>query len=746
MYDAEPTVTQAVDQEEIVRNGPVAMQRTQKALALHRAGRLADAEALYLKSLEVDEGFYPALHLMGVLRLQQGRAADALPYIQRALSVQPNTPETLANYGIALEGVGRYSDALVAFERVVNLSPNDSRAWSGRGALLSKMHRNEEALADFDRAVSIDPVFADAWMNRGTTLMAVNRTEEARECFDRVLRLRPEYVEARNSRGVALKAMRREGDALADFDRVLQEQPDHLRALMNRATVLRAMGQVDQELQSYNRALAIKPDMVEALINRAYCLWSYKKDLAGAIADQERAVAIQPNYPYARGDLLHLNMLAADWRDLPRELAVLNQGVREGKRVVNPYVYQGLSSSPADLLASAKIYTQHKYPPLSFPRRHGGRQGKIRLGYLCSDFRAQATMNLAAGLFEHHDRSRFEVTGFDNSLEDGSPMRRRVIAAFDKFVPIHSLSDGEAAHLIAENEIDVLVNLNGYFGTPRMGVFALRPAPIQVNYLGFPGSLGAEYMDYILADAEVIPSGEERFYSEKVARLPSSYQINDTMRPRPAPSYRTLHGLRETDFVFCHFNNSYKITPEIFALWLRLLKNVQPSVLWLLESNALFAANLRSETGRAGIDPTRLVFAPPMQLSAHLSRLALGDLFLDSLPYNAHTTASDALWAGLPLITCRGTAFAGRVAASLLRAVGLPELITDSLDEYESLALKLAKDRALLQSYRDRLTRDPTRLSLFDTERTTRQIEVAYEGMMARWKKDVTPAGFSVPG
>ncbi len=720
------------------------MQSMKDALALHQAGRLADAEPLYLKSLAVDKDFYPALHLMGVLRLQQGRAAEALPYIQHALRVQPNTPETLANYGMALEGVGRHSDALQALAGVVNLTPNDSRAWSARGALLSKVHRNEEALADLDRAVSLDPLSADAWMNRGTTLMAVNRTEEALECFDRVLRLRPDYVEARNSRGVALKAMGRAGDALAEFDRVLQAQPDHLRALMNRAIALRAMGQVDQELQSYDRALAIQPDMVEALISRAHCLRTYKKDLAGAIADQARAVAIQPNYPYARGDLLHMKMLAGDWRDLASELAVLNQGVREGKRVVNPYVYQGLSSSPADLLASAKIYTQYKYPPLSGPRRQGRRQGKIRLGYVCSDFSAQATMHLAAGLFEHHDRSRFEVTGFDNSLEDGSPMRRRVIAAFEKFLPIQGLPDREAAQLITANQIDILVNLNGYFGMPRMGVFSLRPAPVQVNYLGFPGSLGAEYMDYILADAEVIPSGEEPFYSEKVVRLPSSYQINDCTRPRPAPSSRAVHGLRETDFVFCHFNYSYKITPEIFAVWLRLLKSVQPSVLWLLESNALFAANVRSEAARAGIDPSRIVFAPPIEISAHLSRLALGDLFLDSLPYNAHTTASDALWAGLPLLTCRGNAFAGRVASSLLRAVDLPELITDSLDEYESLARTLAKDRMLLQSYRDRLTRDPARLPLFDTARTTRQIEMAYEEMIARWNSGELPENFSV--
>jgi len=712
-------------------------------LTLHQAGRLADAEVLYLKSLEADQNSYPALHLMGVLRLQQGRAAEALPYIQRALRAQPKAPDTLANYGIALERLGRYAEALEALEQVVSLRPNDSRAWSDRGALMFRAHRHQEALADLDRAVSLDPRSADAWMNRGTALLALNRAEEALQSFERVLRLRPD-AEARNSRGLALKTLGRVSDALADFERVLQEKPDHAGAWVNRATLLGAMGQADEELRCYERALAIQPDMVEALIGHAHCLRNYRQDLAGAIADQERAVARQPNHPFARGDLLHMKMLAADWRDLPGELARLNQGVRAGQRVVNPYVYQGLSSSPADLLAAARIYTQYKYPPSSFPPAQRRRPGRLRLGYVCSDFRAQATMHLAAGMFEHHDRSRFEVTGFDNSPEDGSPMRRRVIDAFERFVPIKALSDREAACLVAENDIDILVNLNGYFGAPRMGVFALRPARVQVNYLGYPGTLGADYIDYILADAEVIPGGEEQFYSEKVLRLPGCYQINDGMRPRPAATSRAAHGLKETDFVFCHFNNSYKITPEMFALWLRLLRKVPSSVLWILESNALFAANLRSETARAGVDPSRLVFARPIEISAHLSRLALGDLFLDSLPYNAHTTASDALWAGLPLVTCRGRTFAGRVAASLLRAVGLPELITNSLDEYESLALALARDRERLQSCRERLTRDPARLPLFDTARTTRQIELAYAGMMARWNDNAAPASFSI--
>jgi predicted O-linked N-acetylglucosamine transferase (SPINDLY family) len=715
----------------------------QEALRLQQAGRLAEAEVLYLKSLAADKNFYPALHQLGLIRLYQGRAAEALVYIERGLALQPGAPELLSNYAIALAGLGRYGEALEALEKVLKLRPNSSPARNTRGALLSKLHRNEEALTELDRAVALDPLNDDAWNNRGLILMALGRPEEALESYDRVLKLRPGYVEARNNRGLALKALGRTGEALAEFDRVLQEKPDHAGAFVNRAAVLRAMGELEQALQSYDRALALQPNMPEALNSRANCLWTRKSELAGALVDLERLVNIRPDYPYARGDLLHLRMHAGDWRDLARERAALDAGVRAGKRVVVPHAYQSLSSAPGDLLAAAKIYSQDKYPPLFSPQRRYRREGKIRLGYLCGEFRAHATMYLAAGLFEHHDRARFEVTGFDNSREDESEMRRRVISAFDKFVPIQSHSDREAARLIAREEIDILVDLSGFCGDLRMGVLAHRPALLQVNYLGSPGTLGAAYVDYILADAEVIPTGAEQFFSEKVVRLPGSYQINDGARSRPTSTTRAAHGLKETDFVFCHFNSSYKIMPDMFALWLRLLRNVPSSVLWLLESNGLLRANLQREVVRAGVDPARLVFAPRTENPAHVSRLTLGDLFLDSLPCNAHTTASDALWAGLPLITCRGETFAGRVGASLLRAAGLPELITDNLDEYESLAFALTGNRALLQSYRDRLS-DPARLPLFDTLRTTRQIEAVYEEMMARWTRDVIPGSFAV--
>jgi len=350
-----------------------------------------------------------------------------------------------------------------------------------------------------------------------------------------------------------------------------------------------------------------------------------------------------------------------------------------------------------------------------------------------------------AGLFEVHDRNRFELFAFDNGFDDASPLRKRVEKSFESFTDISRSSDLDAAKLIRDHRIDVLINLNGYSGLPRNGVFAHRPCPVQVNYLGFPGTIGADYMDYIVADKHLIPGDEQRHYSEKVVYLPDSYQVNDSRRGisgrTPA---RAEAGLPEAGFVFCCFNNNHKLTPDIFDLWMRLLDKVAGSALWLLEDNPAAARNLRREAERRGVAPERLVFAPRMELDAHLARHRLADLFLDTLPYNAHTTGSDALWAGLPVLTCMGKAFPGRVAASLLHAAGLPELVTHTLEEYEALALRLATNPPLLAGIKTKLARNRATYPLFDTDRFRRHIEAAYVTMWERVQRGEPPGNFAV--
>jgi predicted O-linked N-acetylglucosamine transferase (SPINDLY family) len=717
----------------------------QRAMKLHQAGRFAEAEPLYAQALERTPGNYPALHLLGLMRLQQGRLPEALALMERALKAEPGQPDTMANYAIALSGLGRHEDALTAMDNVVAARPGDSRAFSNRGGIKSKLKRSEEALADFDRALALDKSNADALNNRGLMLHQLRRYDEALGAFDALMALAPDYAEGRNNRGLTLRELGRPKEALAEFDRVLSAQPGHAGVWANRATALWRLDRTDEALESYAKALALDPNLLAALESRANLLWTRNRALAPAIADLERALKVSPGRAFVFGDLMHLKLHAADWRDFAAARARLDEGVRAGKPVVKPFIYQGLSESPADMLACAEIYVEaycRALPPVA--RLASRRPGRIRIGYVSGEFRAQATMYLMAGLFESHDRARFEIFAFDNGRDDGSPMRQRVMAAFDKFIPIALLSDRDAAAAVAAQDVDILVNLNGYFGEMRMNLFAHRAAPVQVNYLGFPGTLGADYMDYILADAVLIPESEYRFYREKVVTLPGSYQINDSKRAPVESATRAAHGLPQDAFVFCHFNAGYKITPELFACWMRILRQTENSLLWLLGGEKLFQDNLAVEAAKAGIDPARLAFAPQLPLNAHLARLALGDLFLDSVVSNAHTTASDALWAGLPLLTARGHTFQGRVAASLLGAVGLPELVVENMEEYESLALRLARDPELLKSYRARLAQNRPGAPLFDTARTTRYIEAAYERMQALRLNGEAPRSFAV--
>jgi predicted O-linked N-acetylglucosamine transferase (SPINDLY family) len=717
----------------------------QRAMPLHQAGRLAEAEALYSQVLAANPNSFPALHLMGLLRWQQQRIGEALELMEKALKVQPGAPETLSNYAMALSSLGRNQEALAILDEALKARPANSKALANRGAIKCRLGKAEEGLKDFEAALAIDPKHVEALNNRGLTLHGLTRYEEAVAAFDALLKLVPDYFEGRNNRGLAFRELGRNLEALADFERVAVLSPSHAGAHLNRASVLWRMEKLDEALEAYDKALAIKPDFPEALESRSNLYWTRKRDLLPALRDMARLNEIAPDWPYAQGNLLHLKMHAADWRDFRRDKARLDGAVRAGKPVVEPFVYQGLSESPSDVLACAEIYAAREYPPAArLAKKTPHRDGRIRLGYVSGEFRAQATMYLAAGLFENHDRRRFEVIGFDNSRDDGSWMRKRVAGGFDKFIPIANLSDRDAAARIAIEEIDILVNLNGYFGKMRPGIFAMRPAPIQVNYLGFPGTMGADYMDYVLADHVLIGEEEQRFYRERVVRLPGSYQINDSTRLPVAPSARLQHGLPDEAFVFCHFNYGYKITPELFESWMRILTEVPGSLLWLLSGNPLFEQNLRAEAARLGVDDSRLIFAPPLELDPHLARLPLGDLFLDSLISNAHTTASDALWAGLPLLTRRGETFAGRVAASLLHAVGLPELVTDSLEDYEEMAIRLGRDPALLKRYRDRLVETRGSAALFDTVRTTRHIEAAYEKMQALKQNGEARESFAV--
>src|SRR6185295_8137969 len=450
--------------------------------------------------------------------------------------------------------------------------------------------------------------------------------------------------------------------------------------------------------------------------------------------------------PYLRGHLMFCKLQCCDWSGFETERGDIIAALRQGKRALPPVLSAALLESPGEQLRAAQILAQDKFAPASpLWRGETYRHERIRVAYVSADFRAHATAVLTAGLFEQHDRQRFETIAISFGPEDESPLRDRVKRAFDRFVDMRGRDDVEIARFIRESEIDVAIDLKGYTSDARPAIFALKPAPVQVNYLGFPGTMGVNFMDYIVADPMVVPPADEAHYSEKIVWLPDSYQPNDRMREIATGDLsRGAAGLPERGFVFCCFNNSYKIQPPFFEMWLRLLRQIEGSVLWLLADNPAAMANLKREGEKHGVDAKRLVFAPRRDLKDHLARHRLADLFLDTLPYNAHTTASDALCAGLPVLTCLGNTFAGRVAGSILNAAGMPELVTNSLAEYEARALTLARDPAMLAAVKSKLQTNLATAPLFDIARYTRHLEAAYVTMHERRQRGLAPASFAV--
>ncbi len=718
----------------------------QKALALHQQGELAQAEALYRAILQQAPKHFDALHLLGVIACQRTQYEAAVRLIGEALQLDPNSAAAHSNQGIALSGLKRPAEALACYDRALALRPDYAEALNNRGTALRELGRDGEALASYEAALRLRPDDVAAWLNHARTLHHLERYEEALASYDRALTITPGDAETLNNRGEALRRLRRDAEALASYERALAIKPDFFEALNNRGIVLFALKRPAEALACYDRALALRPDHAEVMNNRGLALSTLARHEEAA-AQFTRLLSIAPDFENARGNLLSARLQCCDWRDYERDVASIVRDVAGGKRAAYPLTFLSVSASPSDQLACARLYSRHRYPTAEAPLWQGERyrHERIRIAYLSADFRPHAVAYLIAELFETHDRARFEITAISFGRDDTSDMRQRLERAFDRFIEMRGKSDREVALLLKALEIDIAVDLTGYTKDGRAGILAFRPAPVQVNYLGYPGTMGADFIDYILADPVIIPEDQQRFYSEKIAYLPDTYQPNDSKRriAEPTPT-RGEAGLPETGFVFCSFNNSFKITPPVFDIWMRLLRQVQGSVLWLLEDNETALRNLRREAEQRGVAKDRLVFAPRLAMEDHLARHRLADLLLDTLPYNAHTTASDALWTGLPVVTCLGAGFAARVAGSLLNAVGLPELVTRSRAEYEALALALARDKDRLTSIRAKLAQNRGVFPLFDAERFRRHIESAFETMWQRSQRGEPPASFAV--
>lgn len=651
------------------------------------------------------------------------------------------TTDVIFNEAIAFLRSGRTLEAEKALRKLLRRTSDHPLALSILGALLVGAGKHEEAERFLRSALKFNPNAHAALYNHGLALKALGRADEALARFTQALAVSPDDAETLNNRGTVFNDLKNHEAALADFDKAIALQPNYALAHHNRGNALSGLGRYGDALAAYQHTVALMPNFVESWAGAGLCLHKLKRHDESATA-YETALRINPAFPFLKGIVLHQKMLACDWSGTADLIAEIESDLAAGKPSAEPFGWQGVATSDRSLQRCAEIYCAATFPPnhRGSPPARPDNGEIIRIGYVSGDFRAQATAFLMVGVLEQHDARRFEIHAFDNGWDDGSDTRKRIEAAVHRIVNIRGLNDAQAAQVIRDSGIDILVNLNGYFGDDRNRVFAQRPAPVQVNYLGFPGTLGAPYIDYVVADPIVIPDAQRPFFTEKVVHLPHSYQANDNRRAISDRVFtRADLGLPQDGFVFCCFNNNYKITPQTFTGWMRILQRVPGSVLWLIEDNPLPAANLKQQASALGVDPSRLVFAARIEPDQHLARHRCADLFLDTLPYNAHTTASDALWAGLPVLTCTGGTFAGRVAASLLQNVGLPELVTSSQDDYERLAVELATEPDRLNALRQQLAANRLTTPLYDTARFTRHLEQAYAAMHARRKAGQQP-------
>jgi predicted O-linked N-acetylglucosamine transferase (SPINDLY family) len=741
----------------------------EQALGFHRQGHLEEAQRLYQESLGLQPQNPNALHLLGIIAAQTNnlegaaeligqairidphgaaayrdeglvlcrlnRHAAAVKSFDQAIALEPGNAETHFSRGNALRELRQYEAAVASFELATSLKPDYARAHNNRGNVLTELRQLAAAVASYDRAIEFEPNAADLYINRGNALREMQQCEAAVESYEKAIAIEPDNAAAYVNRGLILAGLRRYQAAALDYDRASALNPRAAEAYVNRGAMLLELGHCAAAVASYDQAIAIKPDYAKAYLGKGEALAELRQ-FEPAIACYDKAIAHDKHLKGVDGMRQYARSTICDWHYSGTEIARLIGKIERDEDFVPPSTVLALSGSPALQRIAAESWVRKGYSFITRERELAGRgrHPKIRIGYFSADFHDHATMYLMAELFEHVDRSKFELFVFSFGPDSQDVMRKRLRRACENFFDVRSNSDREVITLARARGIDIAVDLKGFTKDGRPGIFAHGVAPLQVSYLGYPGTIGGEYLDYLIADRTLVPEESQQHYSEKIIYLPNSYQINDSKRVIADTTLtREAAGLPPSGFVFCCFNNNYKITPDTFEIWMRMLRRVEGSVLWLLEDNPEAARNLRWQAEQRNVAPGRLIFAPRIPPPEHLARHRAADLFVDTLPYNAHTTASDALWAGLPVLTCMGEAFAGRVAASLLYAIGLPELVTSNQSEYEELAVELAVNPKLLTATTRKLADNRLTTPLFNAKLYTGHLESAYARIYDRY-------------
>lgn len=742
----------------------------------------SDAVDYIRRSLQIDPESRDGWLNLAIVLAEAKRLDEAIAACRQCLALSPNDAKAHSVLGSLLNATRNTADAVQAYANALKADPDQPAVLVKMAKLLLQSNQAEEAMTLCRRALELAPDLAEAGdlerqiLSEGRDLEAsvafiVSQTQDARELarlYDglaRSLRAQRRFREAiavqrralahdnaqpdfHFNLAAALDGAGQRRDALTAYQQGLSIAPDRADGYARVGVLLRKMDAHEGAVTAFRESVRLDPTLVDGHYNLAITLKLLRR-LNEAREALDRAVMCAPDSVVIRFERIHLMRMSCDWRGLEEEEQRAIEMLRASRAPAAPFLMLPLATTRADQLSAGQRFTEvlgvpatsryRDYPNASKPGE------RIRIGYLSADFCRHATAMLIAEVLEKTDRSRFELIGYCFSPDDGSEIRSRIRSAFDRFVEIRGMSDEDAAKKIHDDGIDVLVDLKGYTLDARTAILAMKPAPIQVNYLGYPGSMGGDFMDYIVGDATITPMAHQPDYSERIVQLPHCYQPNDRQRViSDVPMTRAGQGLPDDAFVFCSFNNNYKISPAMFRIWMRLLVQVPGSVLWTLVKNPECRANLLREAEAQGVAPERIVFAEPLPNDEHLARHRLADLFLDTSPCNAHTTASDALWAGLPVVTLLGETFAGRVAASLLTAMDLPELIAETPDDYEHRALTLARDRSRLDAIRERIAEGCRTSPLFDSTRYARNLEQAYETMVNIMRTGEAPRPFAV--
>ena len=716
-------------------------------VALQALNQHEKALAAYDKALSINPKHAISHNNRGAVLQKLQRFEDAAAAYKLATENAPDYSEAHHNLANTLKYLGRVEQAILSYDQALACQPWFAEAHHNRGIALASLSRFELALASYDQAILIQPDFTEAYNNRGVALAELGDLNGALASYARAIALKPDNAQAFNNQGVSLERCRQYAEASFSYTQAIKLKPDFADAHNNLGVSLEALGRPEEALMRYEAALKLRPDYVDAHMNRGNILLRLKR-FEPALDSYQCAHQIAPNRDFLIGQIFHTKMMMCDWQAFDQQLDAITQKIAAGERPCMPFPLLAMIDSPEIQRRCAQNFITDtlRFTSALGPIAKRKRRGKIRLGYYSADLQEHATAYLMAEFFELHDKAQFELYAFSFGPDREDPMRARLRQSFHQFIDVKSQSDQAVAQLSRDLGIDIAVDLKGFTVDCRTAIFAHRAAPIQVSYLGYPGSMAAEFIDYLIADTTLIPSQLQAHYSEKLVYLPNSYQVNDRQRkPSDLSFSRADAGLPATGFVYCCFNNNFKMTPACFEDWMKILKAVEDSVLWLFEDNHAAMKHLKRAASQQGVDPARLVFAQRLPLADHLARHRLADLFLDTRPYNAHTTASDALWAGLPVLTQIGESFASRVASSLLQAVGLPELITQSSSEYVALAIALAKAPERLWLIKQKLVNHRLQTPLFDTPRTTKSIEASYLQMINRYDADLPLSNIVLP-